>query len=31
MLKEDLVEKVKRRLGAPMVKVELDDTQILII
>lgn len=28
MLKEDLVEKVKRRLGAPMVKVELDDTQI---
>lgn len=28
MLKEDLVEKVKRRLGYPMVKIELDDLQI---
>lgn len=28
MKKEQLVEKIKRRLGAPMVKIELDDTQI---
>jgi hypothetical protein len=28
MRKEELVEKIKRRLGAPMVKIELDDTQI---
>jgi hypothetical protein len=28
MKKEQLVEKIKRRLGAPMVKIELDNTQI---
>jgi len=28
MKKSDLVEKVKRRLGSPMIKVELDDSQI---
>lgn len=28
MLKEELAEKIKRRLGSPMVKIELDDTQI---
>lgn len=28
MLKEELVEKIKRRLGHPMVKIELDNTQI---
>lgn len=28
MRKEELVEKIKRRLGSPMVKIELDDTQI---
>lgn len=26
--KNELAEKIKRRLGAPMVKIELDDTQI---
>jgi len=29
MKKEDLIEKVLRRLGYPMVKVELDNTQII--
>jgi hypothetical protein len=28
MRKEDLVEKIKRRLGHPMIKIELDSTQI---
>lgn len=28
MRKEELMEKIKRRLGAPMVRIELDDTQI---
>ena len=28
MTKEELAEKILRRLGAPMVKVEIDPTQI---
>lgn len=29
MTKKDLIEKIKRRLGAPMIKVELDEQQIV--